>query len=29
MRKKHVWKTYLENLFHDVGAEQEPKIEII
>lgn len=24
--KKHVWKTYLENLFHDIRAEQEPKI---
>lgn len=24
--KKHVWKVYLENLFHDVKAKQEPKI---
>jgi len=24
--KKHVWKAYLENLFHDVRADQEPKI---
>ncbi|KAL4120153.1 hypothetical protein QTP88_012884 [Uroleucon formosanum] len=24
--KKHIWKTYLENLFYDVREEQEPKI---
>lgn len=24
--KTHIWKTYLENLFHDVKAEQEHKI---